>query len=766
MSRPVPVFKKRPKGFFGSPHWKKALNSAELDSTEGSSSTPVGDSTPVEGSSSTPVGDSTPVEGSSSTPVGDSTPVEGSAERPLPVPTASGKKLALSGNLPCSSSLDTESYEYVGKLCGIRLIDCEEYMEHLSETGECPKCHSPLTLSENLVTKRGLVSDLKTICSTCDYAIKMSDPYSHRTKSLNTKSVLAMRSIGRGHSSMLTFCSMMDMLPPLSKPRYSEHNHSIATASEKAALDDMLSASAYLHVLHGSAPTEVIDVSVTCDGTWSKRGFTATYGVVVVISWESGKILDYEILSKRCNTCERQKTRWGEESDQFKEWMETHKDSCAINHEGSSPAMECQGVLRIWNRSVESRHLRYTQLISDGDCKSLATLNEHKPYGEDVKVEKHECVGHVQKRVTPKVKQARTMFNRDKAAAKKKVKELKGRMKEVREQYGLERGRTGKKQVEGQGKVTGRGRGKGRGRGRGKENERMVDEEKQVEGRGKVTGRGRGKGKGRGRGKGKGRMVDEEGEGEKKLKIMQEELDKIKVPQGQVNDDTIRRLQMYYGNAIRASVGHLEKMGDACWAVMYHSLSTDENPRHYCCPRGSNSWCTYQRMLACGGDLPVHHVQTSSCSSKCNACHTTIPADFEEYLEPQWRSLTTPELLGRCLLGATQNSNESFNGMVWSRCPKTEYCNLDTVMGAVAQSVLVFNSGHQALVKLMDQLGIPVGPLCTSYFASRDLDRVKRAECKSEVVAKRRRQTIQRRNACVEQQCIEKEGTTYGSGLF
>ena len=202
----------------------------------------------------------------------------------------------------------------------------------------------------------------------------------------------------------------------------------------------MLSASAYLHALHGSAPTEVVDVAVTCDGTWSKRGFTATYGVVVVISWETGQVLDYEIMSKRCNTCECQKTRWGVDSDRFKEWMETHKDSCAINHEGSSPAMECNGVLKIWNRSVEAWHLRYTQLISDGDSKSLSTLNKHQPYGEEVMVTKHECVGHVQKRVTPKVKQARMMFKRDKAEANKKVKELKEKMKEVRKQYGLGRG--------------------------------------------------------------------------------------------------------------------------------------------------------------------------------------------------------------------------------------------------------------------------------------------------------------------------------------
>ena len=73
----------------------------------------------------------------------------------------------------------------------------------------------------------------------------------------------------------------------------------------------MLAASAYLHALHGAEPTEVVVIAVTCDGMWSKRGFTAAYGVVVVISWESRPVLDYEILSKRCNVCQQQKTIWG-----------------------------------------------------------------------------------------------------------------------------------------------------------------------------------------------------------------------------------------------------------------------------------------------------------------------------------------------------------------------------------------------------------------------------------------------------------------------
>ena len=46
--------------------------------------------------------------------------------------------------------------------------------------------------------------------------------------------------------------------------------------------DNMVAASAHLHQSCGVPFDEIIDAAVTCDGTWSKRGFTAMYGVVAV----------------------------------------------------------------------------------------------------------------------------------------------------------------------------------------------------------------------------------------------------------------------------------------------------------------------------------------------------------------------------------------------------------------------------------------------------------------------------------------------------
>ena len=65
-------------------------------------------------------------------------------------------------------------------------------------------------------------------------------------------------------------------------------------------------------------------------------------------------------------------------------------------------------------------------------------------------------------------------------------------------------------------------------------------------------------------------------------------------------------LQQYYGNAICEHAGNLDGMVEACWAVYYHSISTDDNPQYHCCPKGVTSWCFYQRAKALSQEVPHH----------------------------------------------------------------------------------------------------------------------------------------------------------------
>ena len=71
--------------------------------------------------------------------------------------------------------------------------------------------------------------------------------------------------------------------------------------------------------------------------------------------------------------------------------------TCTKNHTGSSPAMEVEGIKRIFNRSVTKRNIRITGYVWDGDTKAYCKVVEEQPYGEEFEIKKYDCVGHVQK---------------------------------------------------------------------------------------------------------------------------------------------------------------------------------------------------------------------------------------------------------------------------------------------------------------------------------------------------------------------------------
>ncbi len=60
--------------------------------------------------------------------------------------------------------------------------------------------------------------------------------------------------------------------------------------------------------------------------------------------------------------------------------------------------MEAHGTVALWQRSLEY-NLRYLSFIGDRDSKSFKGVSEANPYGSEYKVEKSDCVGHVQKRM-------------------------------------------------------------------------------------------------------------------------------------------------------------------------------------------------------------------------------------------------------------------------------------------------------------------------------------------------------------------------------
>ena len=103
-----------------------------------------------------------------------------------------------------------------------------------------------------------------------------------------------------------------------------------------------------------------------------------------------------------------------------------------------------------------------------------------------------------------------------------------------------------------------------------------------------------------------------------------------------------------------------------------------------------------------------------------------MPEVFLELLKPIFVDLSNEELLKRCILGTTQNSNESVNSLVWICCPKHKFHGPKTVKYAAASAVLAFNGGSSRSVRLMEKLGTPAFDAAVKSFQKKDKRRIRK----------------------------------------
>ena len=177
-------------------------------------------------------------------------------------------------------------------------------------------------------------------------------------------------------------------------------------------------------------------------------------------------------------------------------------------------------------------------------------------------------------------------------------------------------------------------------------------------------------------------------------------------------DKTIDMLQIFYGGAIRNKTHNVDAMYKAIWAVFFHNSATDEIHDHSYCPSGEESWCKYSRAVAKNLPPPTHKP-------------LRIPVDLAPYVKPVFEDLSKLQLLERCIDGATQNQNESFNNIIWSRCPKTGFCSLVTVETALGLAILTFKIIWELLsLKMGNTLGVRLSgsSFCRNYQKPRDAE--------------------------------------------
>ena len=139
-----------------------------------------------------------------------------------------------------------------------------------------------------------------------------------------------MRSIGVGHASLGKMCCHLNMPKPMNSKNYDKLSDTLSDAVKIEAERSMMDV---VDELRGE--NETADASVSVDGTWQRKGFTSTLGVVTAISVDKGKVVDCVILSKSSKGCTRMEKVRMWDPDRHTPWKASHQ--CNLNCKASSP---------------------------------------------------------------------------------------------------------------------------------------------------------------------------------------------------------------------------------------------------------------------------------------------------------------------------------------------------------------------------------------------------------------------------------------------
>ena len=248
---------------------------------------------------------------------------------------------------------------------GYRLLDVEILAEVFGKL-TCPECmNTSLQLYDEIGKKNGCANLLVIVCDSCQWFHSFYTSKEVKgTYEVNRRLVYGMRLIGNSFSGLKKLVAVMNMPSLPTKNNYSKLNKSLRSVVHNVAQESMQNAGKKVKAMLSG---EGSDCGVSVDGSWQKPGYILLNGCVSVISMDTGKVLDVEAMSRNCKQCQVYH-KLDKGSQKFTEWKKNHTD-CKANFIGSAPAMEPEGAIRMFKRSVKKHGLYYTKFYDDGDSK-------------------------------------------------------------------------------------------------------------------------------------------------------------------------------------------------------------------------------------------------------------------------------------------------------------------------------------------------------------------------------------------------------------
>lgn len=117
-----------------------------------------------------------------------------------------------------------------------------------------------------------------------------------------------------------------------------------------------------------------------------------------------------------------------------------------------------------------------------------------------------------------------------------------------------------------------------------------------------------------------------------------------------------------------------------------------------------------------------------------------------EAIKPVFRALAHPDMLKSCLHGKTQNVNESFNNVVWTRVLKKVFVGRKTLEVGVFDALVTFNDGNIGRLEVLKELGFTdYGINTLEALKKADQERLRKSEISAKEMTKEARINKRRR---------------------
>lgn len=286
LSNIMPKLRKQRK-FYGN-RWTK--NSIQPESTESSS-------TPSTSAIASPTASNTNVPLPATSTAGRTEAAQ--------TPTASSSKLSTSMS---AVELDTDSTSGKEKHPDCFLVQSNIVLELLSQLASgklfC-STHPDAQMSISIAPVSGIVCSIDFHCSTCKVLLQryvMSERDGSKRYALNTRLAFGATVAGGHRALAATVSAYLGMPPPVACNQWAVDIERFRRVTEEHANKSMCRAAR-------EASVNGTDITVSCDGTWQRRGFSSKNGIATVITHNGtdvtipGKVVDVEVLTSHCHTC-------------------------------------------------------------------------------------------------------------------------------------------------------------------------------------------------------------------------------------------------------------------------------------------------------------------------------------------------------------------------------------------------------------------------------------------------------------------------------